>query len=93
MPITMPANLNLHIDRLVIDGLALSSHANAQLQQVIASELAALLQTGGWSPDASTKLNVARLAGADWQLPEHHDPASLGHSIADAIYQSITVSP
>lgn len=91
MPITMPANLNLHIDRLVIDGLALSSHANAQLQQVIASELAALLQTGGWLPDATTNLHVARLAGADWQLPERNDPASLGHSIADAIYQSITL--
>lgn len=86
---TQPANVVLQIDRLVLDGQALSRAQERQLRAALTDELARLLTAGGLSEQLLAGGALRSLpVGA---LPPDHggDPATLGRGIARALYDGI----
>jgi hypothetical protein len=82
-------NINLHIERLILDGVPFESRNRALLQTAIETELARLLtqndaasnwQSGGATP--SVRVDAIQLAA-------HSTPAQFGEQIAGGIYQGI----
>ena len=79
-------NINLHIDRLVLDGISLDSHQRPVLQQALQRELTRLLANGNLHPDFVGGIAIRRLAVPGIQLAENIQPTQLGQQIAGALY-------
>ena len=82
-------NINLHIERLILDGLALEAGDGTALRAALEIELARRLiqnnvaanwQTGGATP--SVRADAIQLTGES-------SPAQIGRQIAGSIYESI----
>jgi hypothetical protein len=81
-------NINVHIDRLVLDGLPLASHQSDSVQTAVEIELTRLLTDKGFNTSSASA--VPRLSAAPIQLTYDSRPASLGRQIAEAIYGTLT---
>lgn len=82
--------IELHIERLVLDGVALEgSRERALLQSSVESELTRLLTEGGLSHELSGGGAVPSVAAGNIQLPNGGDPRHLGSQIAQAVYDGI----
>ena len=78
-------NINVHIERLVLDGVFLSPDDRPVLQATIESELTRLIEQQGWqAPSGST--HVYRVTGDPMQLGGTVDAASLGQQIARSVH-------
>lgn len=82
-------NINLHIDRLVLDGIPLDSHQRSVLQQALQGELTRLLANGNLNPDFAGGIAIYRLTVPGIQLGENLQPTQLGQQIAGALYGGI----
>ena len=82
-------NINLHIDRLVLDGIPLDSYQRPVLQQALQGELVRLLANGNLNPDFAGGIAIHRLTVPDIQLAENSQPTQLGQQIAGALYGGI----
>ena len=83
-------NINLHIDRLVLDGISLSPGDRPLLQAAVEGELTRLLASGDGLSDALQSggaLYNVRTTGI--QLANDGNPARLGAQIAGAVYGGI----
>jgi tRNA threonylcarbamoyladenosine modification (KEOPS) complex Pcc1 subunit len=83
-------NINLHIERLILDGLPLEARDSAALRAAVEGELARLLsqnadisnwRTGGATPSVSA---------AAIQLAGQSNPMQIGQQIAGSIYGGIS---
>lgn len=83
------ANIDLHIERLVLDGLDLDAHNGAMLGAAIEAELARLLAEGGLQGELMVGGAIDRVRGASISLPPAGDPATWGRHIAGAVYRGI----
>ncbi len=77
--------INLHVERLVLEGFALTPRQQRLLRETAAAELARLLQEGGLPLPPGGGLDIARL-----QAPPIHpgaplDAAALGREIARSL--------
>ena len=79
-------NLNLHIERLILDGLPLGGGQGAQVQQAVERELTRLLAAGELHNAWRSGGNVHRLQTAGIQVAQQTRPARLGEQIAGAVY-------
>ena len=83
-------NINLHIERLILDGLPFEARHRAALQAEIEIELARLLTENGiaanWQSSGGAVPTVH--AGAI-QMTTQSSPAEIGRQIAGSIYGSI----
>ena len=82
-------DINLHIERLVLDGINLNHHQRNQLQASVETELALLFAEGSLSPSfmqgaAMPKINVNAI-----QI-RGNDPTQLGQQIAQSVYGGIS---
>lgn len=82
-------NVNLHIERLVLDGLDLPPRERLRLERAFRSELAQLLGSGhgrasSWSSarEQSTRVQTVR-------LPSASDGTSVGRRVAHAVHDAI----
>jgi len=82
-------NINLHIDRLVLDGIPLDSHQRPLLQQALQGELTRLLANGNLHPDFAGGIALHKLTVPGIQLAESPQPTQLGQQIARAVYGGI----
>lgn len=82
-------NINLHIERLVLDGVNVAPGQRHLLQTSIAAELTRILAEGGLSSDLAQGTNLSRLSGSSIQINESGKPAQLGQQIAQSIYGGI----
>jgi hypothetical protein len=78
--------VRLHIDRLVLDGIAVAQADRPHLQEAIERELTRLIGEGGVSASFETGLNVPSVEAADLQIQPRGGAADLGHRIAGALY-------
>ena len=83
-----PMNIQVHIERLILDGLPMAHAGRPLLQAAVQAELARLLAEGGISPalqggGARPWLPAGRIERAD------ASPAGLGGQIAQAVYEGI----
>ena len=81
-------NINLHIDRLVIDDLGIQASQRHILQTSIANKLAFLLQNHGISPELYQDTFVPRMSASDIRLMDSN-ATNLGQHIAQSVYGGI----
>lgn len=79
--------INLHIERLVLDGLPATGSQGALVRAAVESELARLFAGGNLNHLQSGAVPYA--AAAPIQLTQNFNPSRLGHQIAIAIHGSI----
>lgn len=82
-------NINLHIERLILDGLPLSPAHRAQVQAAVEAELSRLLTAGGLHHALQSGLAVPSLRADDLRLNADTHPTQLGQQIAQAVYGGI----
>lgn len=82
-------NIQLNIERLVLDGLPLTRREGVLVQAAVETELARLLQTEGLSPVLTGGGMTPHLAAPGISFTPGGDPAALGTQIAHSVYGSI----
>jgi hypothetical protein len=81
--------INVHIERLILDGLPIERRDGAAVQAAVEAELARLFHAGQLSPALRSSSMVAGLRAAFIELPESVSPAGLGQQIAQAVHTSL----
>lgn len=81
--------IQLHIERLILDGLSLGPGGGGRVQAAIEAELARLLADGGIGQGWSTGGAVPSVPAAPIALTAGARPAEIGGQIARSIYGGI----
>ena len=81
--------INLHIDRLVLDGISVEPHQRAELKIAVESELSRLLVSNGFSSGVQSSNNFRVASGGVISIENIREPSSLGHQIGNAVYRGI----
>lgn len=86
-------NINLHIERLILDGLPLEQRQGPQLQAAVERELTRLLSDNGPTASFNTSGTLASVKGGSIRVAERANPAGLGEQIAAAVYGGVRGRP
>jgi len=81
-------NINLHIERLVLDGVNITAGQRHLLRASVEAELPRLLTDGGLAPGLAQGVALPRLSAGAMQLTGSN-PAQLGRQIAQSVYVGI----
>jgi len=81
--------INLHIERLILDGLPVASNQGPLVQAALEAELARLLGVNGLSRELRAGGAVPEVAAGPLQLTTESTPSKLGQQIAQAVYGGI----
>ena len=79
-------NVRLHIDRLVLDGIAVPEAARPELREAVERELARLIGEGGVSASFETGTAWPAVDGGDIRIDRGASADDLGTRIAGALY-------
>jgi len=82
-------NIQLNIERLILDGIDLQQHQGPLLKASVEAELTRLLSTGGISPSLAAGVAVPRIAVEPMQLNATNNATQLGRQIAQSVYGGI----
>jgi hypothetical protein len=82
-------NINLHIERLILDGIPLGPGQRPLLQAAVETELTRLLGSGGLSEGLQSGGAFYSVRTEGIQLADYRNPAKLGKQIAGAVYRGI----
>jgi hypothetical protein len=83
-------NINVHIERLILDGISIPHRERPLLQAAVEAELARLLATDGLAPDLLTGGAVPRVQGGGIQMTSEGGPGQLGRQIAQSVHGGIS---
>jgi hypothetical protein len=81
--------INLHIERLVLEGAAIEPGQSHLLQASVASELTRLVAAGGFSPKLVRGAELQDVSG-DRIAEAGNNPTQLGQQIAQSVYGRIS---
>jgi hypothetical protein len=82
-------NINLHIERLVLDGVNIAPGQRHTLQAGVEAELIRMLTEGGLAPSVAQGTNLSRVSTNGIQLTDGNSPMQLGQQIAQSVYGGI----
>lgn len=82
-------NINIHIDRLILEGVSVTPSQRPMLQAVVEAELGRLLAENGLASELQAGGVVPRVPGGMIELASGGNSAQLGQQIARAVYQGI----
>ena len=82
-------NINLHIERLILDGLPFAPAHSAQVQAAVEAELSRLLSAGGLHANLQSGAALPSVRADALQLSADSHPTQLGRQIAQAVYGGI----
>jgi hypothetical protein len=82
-------NINLHIERLILDGLPLEARDGAILRAIIEVEIARLLSQNADISNWQTSRTPSSVRANAIQLTDESSTAQIGRQIAGSIYESI----
>ena len=82
-------NVNVHIDRLILDGLSLTSSQGPLVQAAVEAELARLLTAGGLAEGLADGGALPSLRANAIQLTSDGNPHEIGRQIAQSVYGGI----
>lgn len=82
-------NINLHIERLVLDGVDVAPDQRDLLQSTVTSELKRMFTDGGLSSSLALGTALHSVSTSGIQLNEVNTPTQLGHQIAQSVYGGI----
>lgn len=81
-------NIDLHIERLILDGIDLTPHQRHLLQTSVTVELTRLLSERGMAPHLAGGIALNRLSASAVQW-NGDNPVQLGQQIAQSVYGGI----
>jgi hypothetical protein len=81
--------INLHIERLILEGLPVTSLQGAQVRASVEKELTRLLAAHGLSHELRGGIAVPSVRGGAIKIGKDNQPARLGQSIARAVHEGI----
>lgn len=82
-------NINLHIERLILDGVPVKHRQRPLLQATIETELVRLLAAGELASNLLVGGSLPQVPAGTIQLTDENNPTPLGQQIAQAIYGGI----
>ena len=82
-------NINLHIERLILDGLPLEARDSATIRAAVEVELARLLTQNSDAANRETGGAVPNVRSNAIELTTQSSPAQIGRQIAGSIYGGI----
>ena len=82
-------NINVNIERLVLEGVSVPPSQRPLLQAAVEAELARLLTAEGLGSGLRSGGAVPRVLGGTIQLSFEGNPTLLGQQIAQAVYGGI----
>ena len=80
-------NVNLHIERLVLDGLDLEGAQRSHVQTEVEAELTRLFTANGAPPNLAIRGSVPHVLGSE--LHTTPDGNVLGQRIAQSVYEGL----
>ena len=83
-------NINLHIERIILDGWQLNAQERECLQQALIENLTAILRDGSLSPAMLRSARVHSLPANIINLSERNDPVGLGEHLAQGLSSALT---
>lgn len=83
-------NINIRIDRIVLDGLSISNHQESQFKAAVETELAHLFTVNGLASGLQSGGAVSHISAGDIQLADDSDPSNLGQQVARAVYEGLS---
>jgi len=82
-------NITVHIERLILDGIALPQRHRPVVQAAMEEELARLLAIDGLSIDFQQRHVQQRVQAGVLEVKDNDEPTVLGRNIARAVYRGI----
>ena len=82
-------NININIDRLILEGLPISHSQRPLVQAAVEAELARLLTADGLAPSLMAGGAMPHIPAGSIQLTSDGNPHALGQQIAQAVYRGI----
>ena len=82
-------NINLHIERLVLDGISLAPRQRAELKAAVESELRRQLEIQGLDSTMQSNDRRRSVRGGSISIGSSHKPLSLGQQIGNAVFKGI----
>ena len=79
-------NIQLHIDRLILDGLPIDRAQAPAVQAAVEAELSRLLTEHGVSAEFQTGGALPHLRANAIQISSNHNATQLGQQIAQSVY-------
>lgn len=79
--------IEMHIERLILDGIDIRHRDRLLLQTAVETELARLLAEGSFNPQ--TNITLQDIPAGQIQLSHDNDPTQLGRQIARSVYGGI----
>lgn len=81
-------SINLHIERLVLDGVSVEPHQRAELKAAVETELGHLLVLNGINSDVQSNNHFLSISAGSIALG-YNQPVNLGQQIGNAVYRGI----
>lgn len=82
-------NINVHIERLILDGLPVAGSQTPMLQAAVEAELARLLAADGLGSKLRAGGEMPSVKAGNIQMASDSAPDDLGRQIAQAVYGGI----
>jgi len=82
-------SVRLHIDRLVLDGIALGPGDRAHFVAAVESELTRLVADGGISPALANGIALPSVAAPSVTFAPKAKPAEMGAAVAGSVYRGV----
>ena len=82
-------NIELHIERLILDGFSLTRSQGGLVQHAVEAELTRLLADAGLSPTLQAGAALAYVPASAIELGSGNNPTDLGQQIAQSVYGGI----
>ena len=83
-------NINLHIERVILEGLTVAADQGAAVQAAIEAELTSLLAENGLASHLMSGGATPRIRAGEIQLTGESSSHQLGGQIARAVHEGIT---
>ena len=84
-------NINLHIERLILDGLPIGHSQGSFVKAAVEAELSRLLSANGLNSDFQSGGAMPSVEADGIQIARDGSPTDLGHEIARAVYGGIGI--
>ena len=81
--------IELHIERLVLDGALLEKRHGAQFQEALELELTRLLEINGLAEFVQEEVIIPKLQTSSFGCVSQGEPVGFGEQIAQAVYSEI----
>ncbi len=81
--------INLHIERLILDGIPIARGQGALIKAAVEAELGRLLSESGVSPELRSGGAFPSVRADSLHAGAENSPSQLGQQIARAVYSSI----